>query len=61
MQRTTEETTRSERRQGGSRDGSGVRRRRRRAEGVRWRREVEEVKQWPFVSTNCRRHEMLKP
>jgi hypothetical protein len=61
MQRTTEETTRSERRRGGSRDGSGVRRRRRRAEGVRWRREVEEVKQWPFVSDNCRRHEMLKP
>jgi hypothetical protein len=52
-----------------------VRRRRRRAEGVRWRREVEEEKQWPravrmerdisfifsFVSANCRRHEMLKP
>jgi hypothetical protein len=49
VQRTTAETTRSERRRGSSGDGGNVRRRRRRAEGVWWRHEVEEEKQWPRV------------
>ena len=75
VQQKTEETTHSEQCQGGSGDGGGVRRWQQHAEGVRWWREVEEEKQWPrssedgeryqfhfsFVSSNCRRCEMLKP
>jgi hypothetical protein len=60
VQRMTAETTCSEQRRGGSGDGGGVRRRRRRAEtaaacggraeGVWWRCEVKEEKQWRHVS-----------